>query len=160
MESTTHPPDQPPPPPPQQPVAASSPAAAGLRALYQRVRLAPLEVVAIDAAGVAPIAEPEGDAAADAGPPPAPARAAPRYERAPLRTRAAVLDRELAGVLAAPPTLDGVHAALERAVRNLRATEAFDDVWAEIDGEPAVRERRRRRRWGRPSFFVCCLVGA
>lgn len=121
---------------PQQPVAASSPAAAGLRALYQRVRQAPLEVVAIDAAGVSPVAV-EASEGKDG-----PTTSTPtRYEPAPLRTRGSVLDRELAGVLAAPPTLEGVHSALERAVQNLRATEAFDDVWAEIDGEPAVRRR-------------------
>lgn len=129
--------------PPRPPQAAAGAGAAGggaaaLRELYQRVKSSPLEVVAIDTAGVVARA-PEGGQQAGAGGAGAGQQPTPtRYERAALRTRPSVLDRELRAVLEAPPTLEGVHSALERAVANLRATEAFDDVWAEIDGEPAV----------------------
>jgi hypothetical protein len=111
-----------------------------LRALYERVKAVPLEVVAIETTGIAPVAPPPSSSGSSSdAPESAPPSATTKFEEVPLRTRASVLDRELAAVLAADPaTLEGVHQALERAVLNLRATEAFDDVLAEIDGEPQV----------------------
>ncbi|KAI8473360.1 MAG: surface antigen-domain-containing protein [Monoraphidium minutum] len=55
---------------------------------------------------------------------------------APLRTRQALLDRELERVLSAR-SLREVHAALETAVEHLRQLEAFKRVDALIDDEPA-----------------------
>lgn len=113
----------------------------GLRALYERVKSLPLEVVAIETTGIAPVADStssssDASSTSDNNKPPSQPT---KFEQVPLRTRASVLDRELAAVLAADPsTLEGVHSALERAVLNLRATEAFDDVHAEIDGDPPV----------------------
>jgi hypothetical protein len=121
-----------------------------LRALYARVKSSPLEVVAIDTAGVRPLPSPPSSED-DASPSPSSSSSAGAggYEQVPLRTRASVLDRELRAVLSAPPTLEGVHGALERAVLNLRATEAFDDAWAEIDGEPQVRKFGLGLRWSK-----------
>jgi hypothetical protein len=125
----------------QQPYQQQHQQRQSLRALYARVKSSPLEVVAIDTAGVAPLPSPppSSDESAGSAPPSPPSGGGGGgYERVPLRTRASVLDRELRAVLSAPPTLEGVHGALERAVLNLRATEAFDDAWAEIDAEPQV----------------------
>jgi len=131
---------------PEQPPRQQQQQREGLRALYARVKSAPLEVYAIDTAGVAPIAPPPDN---DGTGPSSPSPSSSGYEQVPLRTRASVLDSELRAVLSAPPTLEALHAALERAVLNLRATEAFDDAWAELDGEPQVKESRRTGEGGR-----------
>lgn len=121
----------------QQSQQQQQPRAQSLRALYQRVKQSPLEVVAIETTGIAPAPLPAPSSSSGQQ---QQSQSQQSFEEVPLRTRPSLLDRELAAVLAAPPTLEGVHSALERAVLNLRATEAFDDVWAEIDGDPPVSE--------------------